>query len=142
VTPSADLDVAMPSILFGSVGTCGQRCTSTRRVIVHKSIYDSLFAKLKTAYLGLESKIGSPLEPATLIGPLINKRSFDQMEASLAMARKDATEVVGGGRALGDRFSDAYYVHPALVKMSRQTEVVMTETFAPITYVLPYDTLE
>ncbi len=142
VTKNADLDLAMPSILFGAVGTCGQRCTSTRRVIIHESLFDSMFERLKKAYKGLDAKIGSPLEPSTLIGPLIDKQSFDTMETSLERARKDALETVGGGRALAERFPNAYYVTPAVVKLATQTDVVKTETFAPITYVLPYKTLE
>lgn len=142
VTKHADLDVAMPSILFGAVGTCGQRCTSTRRVIVHESLFDELFDRLKSAMAGLETKIGSPMESGTLIGPLIDKQAFDHMESSLASAKKDALEVVGGGKALADKFPNGQYVHPAMVKMARQTDVVKTETFAPITYVMPYKTLE
>lgn len=143
VTPSADLGVAVPSILFGSVGTAGQRCTTTRRVIAHRSIIDRLFEVLKGAYKQIgEQKIGNPLEPATLVGPLIDKASFEMMEAALERVRPEAVEIVGGGRALADRYSDAYYPVPALVKLNKQSKVIHTETFAPITYLIPYDTLE
>jgi aldehyde dehydrogenase (NAD+) len=142
VTPSADLGIAMPSILFGSVGTAGQRCTSTRRVIVHESLYDQVFSTLTNAINGLKDRIGDPLEEGTLIGPLIDKQAFDSMEAAIAAAKKDATEVVGGERVLADRHPDAYYVVPAVAKMPKQTENVHTETFAPLTYVVPYATIE
>jgi aldehyde dehydrogenase (NAD+) len=142
VTPSADLDVALPSILFGSVGTAGQRCTSTRRVIVHESIFDKVFENLKRASEGLRDKIGDPREEGVLIGPLIDRGSFEALSAMLEQARKDAIEVVGGERVLRDVHPDAYYVTPAFAKMPRQTEGVHTETFAPLTYVIPYSTLE
>ncbi len=141
VTPSADLGVAIPSILFGSVGTAGQRCTTTRRVIAHRSHFDQIFETLKKVYLQIgDSKVGDPLAQGTLVGPLINKQAFDDMQAALDKARRDAIEVVGGTRTLTE--SGGWYVKPALVKMRRQTEIVHDETFAPLTYVLPYDSLE
>ena len=101
VAPSADLEVAIPSILFGSVGTAGQRCTSTRRVIVHRSLFDKVFETLAKAYRQIgESKVGNPLEAGTLVGPLIDQAAFEGMEAALARVRPEALEVVGGGRAL------------------------------------------
>lgn len=139
ISDKADLDVALPSILFGSVGTAGQRCTSTRRVIAHKAIADTLHAKLATAYKGLRSKIGNPLSPSTLIGPLIDEMSFDSFQKSLAQARADGGEVVGGESFPSD---GGYYVEPALVRMLKQTGVVFHETFAPLTYFLTYETLE
>lgn len=142
ISHTADLDVALPSILFGAVGTAGQRCTSTRRVIAHESIVGDLFARLKSAYLSIGSKIGDPLDPNTLVGPLISKDSFESMERALDEARKDATEIVGGHRVLADRYPDAYYIAPALVRMPRQTPIVMHETFGPLLYVLSYRTIE
>ncbi len=141
VTPSADLDVALPSILFGSVGTAGQRCTSTRRVIVHESMHDKVFSMLAKAIDALTDRIGDPREEGTLIGPLIDKGSFDSMQATLAAVRGDAAEVVGGQRVLLDHYPDAYYVVPTMVKMPKQTDTVHTETFAPLTYVIPYSDL-
>ena len=142
VTPSADLEVALPSILFGSVGTAGQRCTSTRRVIVHESIFDQVFESLKRASSGLTERIGDPREEGVLIGPLIDRSSFEGLSAMLETVKRDALEVVGGERVLAEEFPDAYYVTPAFAKMPRQTEGVHTETFAPLTYVIPYSTLE
>src|SRR5690606_30892705 len=99
VTPSADLEVAIPSILFGSVGTAGQRCTTTRRVIVHRSRFDSLFESLKKAYGQISAtKIGNPRIPHTLVGPLIDEESFECMQSGLAEIRDSAAEVFGGNR--------------------------------------------
>jgi aldehyde dehydrogenase (NAD+) len=141
VTPSADLAVAMPSILFGSVGTAGQRCTTTRRVIAHRSLHEKLFDSLKSAYQTIGStKVGSPLDKATLVGPLIDKDSFDNMQAALNRVRGEAVEIVGGEQTTG--VDGGYYVKPAVVKLNSQSETIYTETFAPITYVIPYDTLE
>ncbi len=141
VTPSADLAVAIPSILFGSVGTAGQRCTSTRRVIAHRSVIDKVFETLKSAYLQIGStKVGSPLESGTLVGPLIDELSFNGMLAAIERIRPEAVEVVGGQRLLEN--SGGFYVHPALVRLSKQSETVFEETFAPLTYLIPYDTIE
>lgn len=142
VAPSADLEVAIPSIVFGAVGTAGQRCTSTRRLIVHESIVDDLFARLKKAYASLDSKIGDPLDASTLIGPLVHKGSFDGLQTSLASIREDAVEMVGGERVLEDRYPGGYYVRPALARMNSQTDTVMHETFAPLLYVLSYRTMD
>lgn len=143
VTPSADLEVAIPSILFGSVGTAGQRCTSTRRVIVHRSLYDKVFDALSSAVKQISlSKIGSPLEPGTLVGPLIDKLAFDTMQEAISRVKPVARDLIGGERVLADKFPDAYYVSPCMVKLSDQPDSVLTETFAPLTYVIPYDTLE
>lgn len=143
VTPSADLGIAVPSILFGAVGTAGQRCTSTRRVIVHRSLADKVFDTLKGAYLQIGSgKVGSPLEADTLVGPLIDDLAFNGMQAALGRIRAEAAEVVGGQRVRQDLGEGAYYVHPALVKLNGNSRVIDEETFAPLTYVIPYDTLE
>jgi aldehyde dehydrogenase (NAD+) len=136
VAPSAKLDLALRAILFSAVGTCGQRCTSLRRLFVHESIYDKLVPALKAAYARLP--IGNPLESGTLVGPLIDRDAFDAMERSLSVARDEGGKVAGGGRALADRFKDAFYVHPAIVEMPGQTNTVCHETFAPILYVMRY----
>jgi len=140
VTPSADLDLALRGILFGAYGTAGQRCTTTRRVIAHESIHDELVARLDRARAQL--KIGNPMESGNLIGPLIDKASFEGMQAALAAARAQGGEVSGGERALAAQHPEAYYVVPALVRMPAQTEIVRHETFAPILYTLKYQTLE
>jgi aldehyde dehydrogenase (NAD+) len=140
VTPSADLDLAVRGILFGAYGTAGQRCTTTRRVIAHESIHDALVERLERARAQLP--IGSPLEQGTLIGPLIDAQAFDAMQYALRAAREQGGEVTGGERALEQRFPDAWYAAPALVRMPAQSEIVRHETFAPILYTLKYSTLD
>jgi aldehyde dehydrogenase (NAD+) len=139
VAPSADLDLAVRSILFGAYGTAGQRCTTTRRVIVHESIHDELATRLDRARHQLP--IGNPLEAGSLIGPLIDKTAFDSMQKALAAARQQGGVVSGGERALADSHPQAWYAVPALARMPAQTAVVREETFAPILYILKYRTL-
>jgi aldehyde dehydrogenase (NAD+) len=136
VAPSAKLDLAQRAILFASVGTAGQRCTSLRRLFVHDSIYDRLVPALKTNYAKLP--IGNPLEKGTLVGPLIDKAAFDNMQRALSAARDEGGKVTGGARALADKFPHAHYVHPAIVEMPDQTPTICRETFAPILYVMAY----
>ncbi|MEJ6003325.1 L-piperidine-6-carboxylate dehydrogenase [Paucibacter soli] len=137
VTPSADLDLAVRGILFGAYGTAGQRCTSTRRVIAHSSIHDELVSRLDKARAQL--KIGSPVEAGNLIGPLIDQAAFDAMQQALAAARAQGGSVSGGERVLAERYPEAWYAVPALVRMPAQTEIVRHETFAPILYTLRYE---
>lgn len=138
VAPSADMENAVRAIVFSAVGTCGQRCTSLRRVIAHHSIRQGLVERLKKAYAGLP--VGNPLEKGTLVGPLIDKDAFDAMARSLDAAKADGGTVTGGEQvAVGD---GGYYVRPAIVEMNSQTEIVKHETFAPILYVMGYETLE
>ena len=140
VMPSADLELAVRAILFAAVGTAGQRCTTLRRLLVHKDVYDALIPRLKAAYGRVT--IGSPLEAGTLVGPLIDKAAFDGMEKALTGAKSDGGTVTGGGRALADKFADAFYAHPALVEMPGQLGVMLHETFAPILYVVKIGSLE
>ena len=140
VAPSADLDLARRAVVFSAVGTAGQRCTTLRRLIAHRAVHDELVESLAKAYASVP--IGDPLEEGTLMGPLIDGAAFGHMEAALESARQQGGTVHGGGRALADRWPDAYYVEPALVEMPKQTDIVREETFAPILYVLPYDELD
>lgn len=140
VSQSADLDLAVRGILFGAIGTCGQRCTSTRRIIAHRDIVQELASRLKKAYAS--ATIGSPLEAGTLVGPLIDKAAFDAMQKALANAVQQGGTLTGGERTLQDRYPDAFYVKPAIVEMPGQTEVVRQETFAPILYIMSYDQFE
>jgi aldehyde dehydrogenase (NAD+) len=137
VAPSADLGLALRGIVFGAWGTAGQRCTTTRRLIIHRSVQASLVQSIERARASL--KIGSPFDEGTLIGPLIDQQAFAAMQASLARAVSEGGEVHGGQRALADRFPQAWYAEPALVVMPDQTPVVFEETFAPILYVMAYD---
>jgi len=140
VAPSAKLDLALRAILFAAVGTAGQRCTSLRRLFVHDAIYDKLIAALKSAYGKLS--IGDPLSAGTLVGPLIDKGAFENMERALAAAKAEGGIVTGGGRALGDTYPNGFYVRPAIVEIQNQTETVRRETFAPILYVMRYSRFE
>jgi aldehyde dehydrogenase (NAD+) len=136
VAPSADLDMAVRAIVFSAVGTAGQRCTSLRRLIVHASIKDDLVARLVRAYASLQ--VGDPRVAGTLIGPLVDVAARDRMLAALDAARAQGGVVHGGAVVVGD----GAYVSPALVEMPGQTDVVRTETFAPILYVMGYDDLD
>jgi aldehyde dehydrogenase (NAD+) len=138
IAPSADLDLALRGIVFSAAGTAGQRCTSLRRLIVHRSVHDELVERIGRAYESLP--IGDPLSEGILVGPLVDDTAFGRMQQSLDAARADGgTLVAGGERALADEAPDAYYARPAIVTMPGQTEIVRTETFAPILYALTYD---
>lgn len=139
LAPSADLDLAVRGILFSAVGTAGQRCTTLRRLIVHRSIKDEVVARVKAAYGKV--RIGDPRKD-NLVGPLIDKLSFDAMQGALAKARDEGGQVFGGERQLADQYPNAYYVSPAIAEMPAQSDVVRHETFAPILYVLAYDDFE
>jgi aldehyde dehydrogenase (NAD+) len=140
VAPSADLDLAVRGILFGAYGTAGQRCTTTRRVIAHASVHDELVIRLDRARASL--KVGDPREPGVLVGPLVDALAFDAMQAALVQARDQGGQVRGGERVAVGGAADAWYAAPALVTMPAQTAVVCHETFAPILYVLRYETFD
>ena len=139
VTPSADLKMVQTAALFSAVGTAGQRCTTLRRLIVQSSVYDSLLARLKSAYASI--RIGDPLESATLIGPLIDEAAFNGMQSALRVAASEGGRVTGGERVNDPAGPHGYYVRPAIVEMATQTATVCHETFAPILYVLRYEKL-
>ena len=139
VSDKADLNLALGSILFGAVGTAGQRCTSTRRAIVQRDVYDKFLKQLEKSYGHItKTKIGDPLDAKTLVGPLIDEDAFNHMRKALRQAKAEGGEVQFGQRVLANKYRDAFYVEPALVKIAKQTEVVRRETFAPILYVIPY----
>ena len=138
VANDADMDMTTRAVVFGSVGTAGQRCTTTRRLIVHEEVVDGLTERLAKAYKTVP--IGDPLEEGTLMGPLATPAAVAQMEAALAQAEASGgTIVVGGGRRedLGPQF-----VEPTIVRMPSQSEIVQQETFAPILYIMSYSDLE
>ena len=143
VSDKADLEVAIPAILFGAVGTCGQRCTTIRRVIAHRRMYDAVLERLRTAYQHLAAQgIGNPLEAGTLVGPLIDQAAFAAMQDALDAARHQGGTVFFGERVLEATYPQAYYVTPALVQVPTQVDIAHVETFAPILYVIPYTTLD
>jgi aldehyde dehydrogenase (NAD+) len=139
VAPTADLDLAERAITFAAVGTAGQRCTTLRRLIVHRSLYDRLVPRLKQIWAGVP--VGNPLEEGVLVGPLIDRGAREAMEAALAQAAREGGTVQGGEPLHGEAFPDAAYVRPALVEMPGQSEITLRETFAPVLYVLRYEDL-
>jgi aldehyde dehydrogenase (NAD+) len=141
VDASADLKLAIPAIVFGAVGTCGQRCTSTRRLFVHESIFDDVLGKLHKAYKQVEAKIGDPTEATTLMGPLNSKVAVDQYVAAVEKAKASGGKIVSGGKALTDRRGN--FVLPTIVTgLKNSDEVVQTETFAPILYVMSFKSID
>ncbi len=141
VAPSADIDMAVRAILFGAVGTAGQRCTSLRRLFVHDSVYAKLIPAVKKAYDSL--RVGNPLDPATLVGPLIDEASFSAMQQALRAAEQGGGKILSGGQRVSDGdLGKGFYVRPALVEMPGQTDIVRHETFAPILYVMKYKDME
>ncbi len=137
VLDDADIGMAARAILFGAVGTAGQRCTSTRRILMHKSIADELVTKLRAAYE--QVRIGDPLAPETLMGPLINARAVEDMQAALKKVRQQGGEILCGGKIL-DR--PGHFVEPALVRIAHNQAIVHEETFAPILYLIEVDDLD
>ncbi len=136
LAPSADLEIAIPAVVFGAVGTAGQRCTSTRRLFVHKDIYDTVLDRLKRAYTKVA--VGNPLESTSLVGPLIDEDAYRAMQIALTSARDAGAKVLGGERIEDAAHGNAYYVQPSLVEMPEVEQSQQHETFAPILYVYPY----
>jgi aldehyde dehydrogenase (NAD+) len=140
VTPSADLELAVRAVTFAAAGTAGQRCTSLRRLIVHESIVDDVTDRVTRAFSHL--RVGNPLHDDPLVGPLVSLDSAHRMNSALDTARLDGGTVFGGERVHVDVAPGAAYVRPAVVRMPSQTEIVRTETFAPIVYVMSYRDLD
>jgi len=140
VAPTADLELATRAILFSAAGTCGQRCTTLRRLIVHESIRGELLSRVERAYAQI--RVGDPREAKTLVGPLIDGAAFDAMQVALTRARAEGGEVTGGARVELPGQAGGFYVTPALVRMPGQTSVVRDETFAPILYAITYQNLD
>jgi len=138
VAEDADLDIATRAILFGAVGTAGQRCTSTRRIIVQKNIADELCDRLVKAYQ--QVRIGDPLNEATLMGPLVNPGAVDDMFAAIDKVKEQGGTLLTGGKKLGDKGPN--FVEPVIARMPSQSAIVEEETFAPILYILEYDTVD
>ncbi len=138
VCPSADLDLTVRAVAFAAMGTAGQRCTTLRRLIVHRDIRDVLVPRLKAAYASVS--LGDPRDQKTLVGPLIDEAAFAAMAGALDQARGEGGDVTGGERVAGP--GKGVYVRPALVEMPGQSDIVARETFAPILYLMIYDTLE
>ena len=137
LTPSADLKMAIPAIVFGAVGTAGQRCTSTRRIIMHESIYDKVKESLVKAYETL--KIGTPLDESNHVGPLIDKAAVEDFLNAQKRVKEEGGNVIFGGEVLeGKGYESGCYVRPAIAEAENHYTIVQEETFAPILYLIKY----
>lgn len=139
VSQHGDIEMAIRTILFGAVGTAGQRCTSTRRIIVHESVYDDVLNRLKKAYASIT--IGDPMEENTLMGPLVNRAAVEDMMKAMEIIKEQGGNVVCGGEELKDMPSDCY-VTPCIVEAKNEWPIVQEETFAPILYIIKYKTIQ
>ena len=138
VCPSADLELALRAIAFAAIGTAGQRCTTLRRLFVHRDIYPSLVQRLQHVYAS--APVGNPLDDdSVLVGPLIDEAAFAGMQTTLAELRAAGARITGGERCHADLYPAAYYVRPALVELPKQIGPVLRETFAPLLYVMPFE---
>jgi len=140
VAEDADLDLAVRAILFGAVGTAGQRCTTTRRLIAHRSIMPELTRRLRDAYAQASQRLGDPLDSGTLVGPLVTPQAVQAHLVAVEEARAQGGEIIAGGRARPDIGPN--FVEPTIIKMPWQTPVVQRETFAPILYLIEYESLD
>ena len=140
VAPTASEELAVRAITFAAAGTAGQRCTTLRRLYVHRARHAALLARLRRTYASL--KVGSPLAAGTLVGPLVDGEAYDAMQAALNAARTAGGVVHGGERVVVEGCEGGWYVRPAIVELERPIEASQQETFAPILYVFPYDTIE
>ncbi len=140
ITPDADLGVAVVGVVFGAVGTAGQRCTSTRRLIIHESIYESVKEKLIGAYKQI--KIGNPLDESNHMGPLIDTDAVQAYLNAISRIKSCGKILVDGGVLSGDNYSSGCYVRPVIAEVENHEEIVQTETFAPILYLMKYRSIE
>ncbi len=141
INEDANLDLVFPSVLFGAVGTAGQRCTTTRRLIVHENMFDTFVNGLTDAYK--QVTIGDPLEDGILMGPVVNRETVATFSNALETIKKQGGEILCGGKLLtGNAYKSGCYVEPVIVKAHADMEIVKEETFAPILYVLPFKTLD
>ena len=137
VTSHANLDLALPAILFGAVGTAGQRCTSTRRIICHRAVRDELVSRLQRAYGGV--RIGDPRRPETLMGPLVSHQAVEDLMQAVTRVKAEGGEILcGGDRLEGDAHPGGHYVTPCVASAQNDFAIVQEETFAPILYIIEY----
>jgi aldehyde dehydrogenase (NAD+) len=141
ISENADLDLAMRAVLFGAVGTAGQRCTSTRRLIIHESVYENFRDKLVSAYQHI--RIGHPLDSNTLVGPLIDKDAVQNFNAAIERVKSEGGKIIYGGENLsGDEYESGCYVVPCIAEVKKNLPIVCDETFAPLLYLMKYKTME
>lgn len=143
ISKYADLDMTLQSVVFGAVGTCGQRCTSTRRLIIHESVYETVKERLVAAYTGISKRIGDPLEKDTLVGPLVDGTAVNNFLHAIDEVQKEGGKLVyGGTRLKGDKYPNGNYVLPAVVEAENHYQMVQEETFAPIVYLIKYKAID
>ncbi len=143
VSKHADIDLAIPAIVFGAVGTAGQRCTSTRRLIIHEDIYEDVKKRLLNAYKQVSARIGNPLDPKMLVGPLIDTTAVGNFTHAIEEIKKEGGKLIFGGEVLsGPGYEAGTYVVPALAEAQNHYKIVQEETFAPLLYLLKYKTID
>jgi aldehyde dehydrogenase (NAD+) len=143
ISKHADLDMTLQSVVFGAVGTCGQRCTSTRRLIIQESVYETVKDRLVAAYQSISDRIGDPLEKDTLVGPLVDGTAVNNFLHAIEEVQKEGGKLVFGGISLkGEKYPNGNYVMPAVVEAENHYKMVQEETFAPIVYLIKYSTIE
>ncbi|MGZ5283471.1 MAG: L-piperidine-6-carboxylate dehydrogenase [Bacteroidia bacterium] len=141
ITPSAELDMALRALVFGAAGTAGQRCTTTRRLIIHESIYNEVVERLVRVYQQI--KIGNPLKTGTLVGPLIDKETVKNFQHAIEKVKKQGGHILFGGKVLqGEEYASGLYVQPCLAEVKHDLEIVQEETFAPLLYLIKYTSLD
>jgi len=141
VTQHADIDLAVKGVAFGALATAGQRCTSTRRVLIHSSVYQNFIEKLTDVYRKVNT--GNPVDPAVVVGPLVNRSAVDKFNSTIAQAQKQGGRILAGGdEPLVSGCENGCFVSPAIIEMPKQEGIVLEETFAPILYAMKYDTFE
>jgi aldehyde dehydrogenase (NAD+) len=143
ISQHANLEMTLQSVVFGAVGTCGQRCTTTRRLIIHESVYDEVKKRLVAAYKNISNRIGNPLDKKTLVGPLVDEIAVNNFVHAIEEVQKEGGKLIyGGTRLSGEKFPSPNYVVPAIVEAENHFNMVQEETFAPIVYLIKYNTIE
>jgi aldehyde dehydrogenase (NAD+) len=143
ISKEADLDLAIPAIVFGAVGTTGQRCTTTRRVIIQEEVYDEVKKRLLKAYEQVSSRIGNPLDEQVLVGPVVDKGAVRLFTDAMVKVSAEGGKIIFGGEVLsGKGFESGTYVVPALAEVENHYQIVQDETFAPLLYLIKYKTIE
>jgi len=143
VSEHADLELSIPAIVFGAVGTAGQRCTSTRRVIIHESVYEEVKTRLVKAYKQVSTKIGNPLDEKVLVGPVVDPGTVKDFSAAINKVKEEGGSILYGGDLLsGEGYEAGTYVVPALAEVQNSYQIVQDETFAPLLYLIKYGTIE
>lgn len=143
ISKHANLDMTLQSVVFGAVGTCGQRCTSTRRLIIHESVYETVKERLVAAYMSISDRIGDPLEKDTLVGPLVDGTAVTNFLRAISEVQKEGGKLAYGGTSLkGEKYPNGNYVLPAIVEAENHYKMVQEETFAPIVYLIKFKTIE